>query len=73
MSDKVIESQAVTPSHDLGNLVGSVGEAKTNIHEEGSVYVGGEMWTAYSDKLIKAGSEVEVLEREGLILKVQKI
>lgn len=72
MSDKVIESQAATPAHDLGSLIGSIGEAKTKIYAEGSVYVKGEMWTAYSEKPIKAGSEVEVLEREGFILKVQK-
>lgn len=72
VSDKVIESQTALPSHNLGGLIGAIGEARTDIQEEGSVYVGGEMWTAYSEKSIKAGSEVKILEREGFVLKVEK-
>jgi membrane-bound ClpP family serine protease len=36
------------------------------------VYAGGEEWTARSDALIPAGSQVKVVGREGVVLKVVK-
>lgn len=68
---KVLEAEQVRPSHDLKALIGAIGEAKTDIHSEGSVQVGGELWTARSERLISEGSEVRVVEREGFILKVE--
>jgi membrane-bound serine protease (ClpP class) len=69
---KAIEAEQMRPSHDLGKLVGQVGEAKTAIHAEGSVQVAGEQWSAWSDDPIPAGISVRVIRREGLILKVEK-
>jgi membrane-bound serine protease (ClpP class) len=69
---KVIEADRLRPSHDLGTLIGQVGEAKTAIHTEGSVQVAGEQWSAWSDDPIPAGITVRVIRREGLILKVEK-
>jgi membrane-bound serine protease (ClpP class) len=69
---KAIEAELMRPSHDLGQLVGQVGEAKTAIHTEGSVQVAGEQWSAWSDDPIPAGITVRVVRREGLILKVEK-
>jgi membrane-bound serine protease (ClpP class) len=69
---KVIEADRLRPSHDLGALLGQVGEAKTAIHAEGSVQVAGEQWSAWSEAPIAAGEMVRVLRREGLILKVEK-
>jgi membrane-bound serine protease (ClpP class) len=69
---KVIEADKLRPSHDLGVLLGQVGEAKTAIHIEGSVQVAGEQWSAWSDAPIAAGEMVRVIRREGLILKVEK-
>jgi membrane-bound serine protease (ClpP class) len=60
------------PSHDIDGLVGQVGEAKTRIHDEGSVQVAGELWSARSEKAIPAGSSVRVLRREGFVLIVEK-
>lgn len=68
---KVLEAEQVQPSHDLRALIGAIGEAKTDIHSEGSVQVAGELWTARSEGLIPEGSEVLVVEREGFILKVE--
>jgi membrane-bound serine protease (ClpP class) len=70
---KLIEAMDAPPVHDLGTLIGEVGEAKTKIHMEGSVYVQGEKWTARSEEPIKAGSRVEVIAREGLVLIVKQI
>ncbi|MGD8455877.1 MAG: NfeD family protein [Anaerolineales bacterium] len=73
MTTKVLEARAKVTAHDLGSLIGATGEARTDVHAEGSVYVKGETWTAHSEKIIKAGSRVKVLAREGLSLFVEKI
>jgi membrane-bound serine protease (ClpP class) len=69
---KSIQAAQTKPAHDLEALVGQTGEAKTKILEEGSVQVAGELWTARSEKLIKAGSPVRVVRREGFVLIVEK-
>jgi membrane-bound serine protease (ClpP class) len=70
---KTLQAAHALPSHDLSNLVGQVGEAKTRIHAEGSVQVSGELWSARSEKSIPEGSAVKVLAREGFILLVEKV
>ncbi|MFN2144926.1 MAG: NfeD family protein [Anaerolineales bacterium] len=72
MMSKVLEAESKPPSHDLSGLVGKVGEARTDIHLEGSVYLQGETWTAESEAPIKAGSFVKVLSRNGFVLKVEE-
>jgi len=69
---KALQAAHARPSHDLDALVGQVGEAKTKIHENGSVQVDGELWTARSDKSIRAGSSIRVVRREGFTLIVEK-
>lgn len=69
---KTIQAAHARPSHDLEVLVGQIGEAKTKVYEEGSVQVAGELWTARSEKPIKAGSLVRVIRREGFVLVVEK-
>jgi len=73
MTTKVLEAEGKLPSHDLGSLVGSVGEARTDVHAEGSVYLRGEMWTAESEHPIPAGARVEVVSRDGFVLHVKEI
>lgn len=73
MTTKVLEARAGELAHDLGGLVGAVGETRTDVHLEGSVYVKGEKWTAFSDKPIKPGKQVKVLAREGLALHVEEL
>ncbi|HUE98415.1 MAG TPA: NfeD family protein [Anaerolineales bacterium] len=69
---KVIDAAQVRPSHDLGGLVGQIGEAKTRINEEGSVQVNGELWSARSEESIPAGSMIRVVRRDGFVLIVEK-
>jgi membrane-bound serine protease (ClpP class) len=69
---KTVQAAAARPVHDLDVLVGSKGEARSKIHEEGSVHVAGEMWSARSDQAIPAGSSIRVIRREGFILVVEK-
>lgn len=68
---KGIEALKLRPSQDLGVLVGQVGVARSDIRLSGSVYVGGEEWTARSEKLIREGQQVRVINREGLVLVVE--
>jgi membrane-bound serine protease (ClpP class) len=63
---------SMRPSHDLTELVGQIGEARTRVSDEGSVQVNGELWSARSEKPIPAGSSVRVVRREGFILVVEK-
>lgn len=70
---KTTQAAEARPKHDLEILIGSTGEAKSKIREDGSVYVAGEMWSAKSDKPIPAGSSIRVVRREGFILVVEKI
>lgn len=69
---KSVEAAVIRPTHDLDGLIGKIGEARTNVEEEGSVQVDGELWTARSEKTIPAGSSIRVLRREGFVLIVEK-
>jgi membrane-bound serine protease (ClpP class) len=53
-------------------VVGKIGEAATEIFQEGSVQVASELWSARSATRIPAGSRVRILSRDGLILTVEK-
>ena len=69
---KAIEAISRRPTHDLETLVGQIGEAKSVIYGDGSVYIAGEMWSARSDSEIPAGSHVRVIRRDGFTLVVEK-
>jgi membrane-bound serine protease (ClpP class) len=68
---KSLEAEQARPSHDLGALIGLAGEAKSEIHAEGTVQVAGELWTARSAEPIPDGARVRVTGREGFILDVE--
>jgi membrane-bound serine protease (ClpP class) len=70
---KSVEAATARPAHDLEGLVGQIGEAKTKVSDEGSVFVAGEMWSAKSEKPIAAGSAVRVVRRDGFVLIVEKM
>ncbi len=70
---KSVQAVSARPSHDMDALIGMSGEARTRIHSEGSAYVGGELWSAKSDKPISNGSAIRVVRREGFVLVVEKI
>ena len=73
VTQKVLEADAAPPSHDLSALIGSVGEAKSFIHQEGSVQVNKELWTARSNDPIEPGAQIRVIDREGFILVVEEV
>ncbi|HRS74550.1 MAG TPA: NfeD family protein [Anaerolineaceae bacterium] len=68
---KGIEAMKLRPSQDLGALIGQVGVARSDIRTSGSIYVGGEEWTARSDKPIREGQYARVIGRDGLVLVVE--
>lgn len=70
---KSLEAIDRPPVQNLERLIGLTGTAVTDVYREGSVYVGGEAWTARSAALIPSGSRVKVLAREGLILVVEPV
>lgn len=69
---KSIQATMRRPSHDLDALIGKSGEARTEVKDDGSVQVDGELWSARADSAIPAGSHVRVVRREGFILLVEK-
>ena len=71
IATKVLEAARVRPTHDLEQLIGEIGEAKTDILTEGSVQVAGELWTARSDTFIPDGSRIRVTGRDGFSLLVE--
>lgn len=70
---KGIEALKMRPSQDLGVLIGQTGIARSDIRTSGSVYVGGEEWSARSEKLIREGQLARVVDREGLVLLVEPV
>lgn len=53
-------------------MLGLEGEAKTNIHTSGQIFVRGEYWNAWSEAPIQKGERVKVEAVEGLKLKVKR-
>lgn len=70
---KYMEASQMIPTHDLGPLIGKMGEARTSIHDEGSVQVGSELWSARSEQPIQEGAQVRVVSRDGFTLIVEAL
>lgn len=62
--------QRLPVAQDPNRVVGARGMTRTDVNGEGTVYVGGELWSASSDAKIPANSEVVVTSRDGLKLKI---
>ena len=54
-------------------MIGSVGEARTDIDPEGKVFVQGELWNAHASSRVQMGEQVVVKKIEGLELEVEKV
>ncbi len=67
----VIKSHRRKPVTGSEALIGLEGEARTDIHKDGKVFVHGELWKAWSDLSIKAGETVIVEQVDNLKLKVR--
>lgn len=72
-AERAFAAMTAPPAMSDFHLVGKVGEARTDILEEGSVQVSSELWSARSAVPIPAGSKVRVVGKEGLVLVVERI
>jgi len=55
-----------------GSLEGSIGQARTQVNQEGGkVFVNGEWWQAVCESLIEAGAQVRVVGARNLVLTVE--
>lgn len=70
---KTILAQQAGPSHDPERVLNLEAEVKTKLDPFGSVYVLGELWTARSEHVLKPGTLVRVIGREGLVLIVEPL
>jgi membrane-bound serine protease (ClpP class) len=70
---KTIATQRARAIHDPTLVIDQIGEARTDIEPIGTVYVGGEYWSARSERSIPAGAKIRVNSRKGLVLNVEMI
>jgi membrane-bound ClpP family serine protease len=70
---KSLEAMKLGRAQDLSRLINLIGEVRSEINPDGTVYVGGEEWSARSDKRIDVGAKVKVIHREGLVLVVEPV
>ncbi len=52
-------------------MIGSIGKAMADFDGEGRVWIHGESWRAVSPAAVKKGQKVRVMEKDGLLLKVE--
>jgi len=69
---KGIQAHDARPLQDLEKLIGQTGVAKTEVRESGTVQVASELWSARSEKPIRAGSWIQVVKRDGFTLLVEE-
>ena len=61
------------PSTGMEGLIGEIGMAKTEISNNGKVFIHGEYWDAYSNNVVPEGERVRVIGVEKLRLNVEKL
>jgi membrane-bound serine protease (ClpP class) len=61
------------PVFDPAAVVGQEGEVRTALEPTGSVFAGGELWSAWSPRPVAVGRRVRVTGVNGLILEVEPI
>jgi membrane-bound serine protease (ClpP class) len=67
---KARRNKVVTGSQ---GMIGTVGEARTDIDPEGKVFVQGELWNAHAPARVQMGEHVVVRRVDGLELEVEKV
>jgi membrane-bound serine protease (ClpP class) len=60
------------PIQDLKSLVGQIGQARGEVHTEGTIQVDSELWSARSEMSIPNGAYARVVGREGFTLIVER-
>jgi membrane-bound serine protease (ClpP class) len=57
----------------MQGMIGSIGEAQSDIDPEGKVFVQGELWNAHAPSRVRVGEHVVVRKIDGLELEVEKV
>ena len=70
---KTAQAQRAVLVNDPNAILGKLGEARTPLEPIGTVYVGGELWTARSSTPVAPGGKVRVNRVQGLILEVAPV
>jgi membrane-bound ClpP family serine protease len=70
---RVITAHRLQSPLDPSLVLNQIGDVRTPIDPIGTVYVGGELWSAWADEVIPTGVDIRVKDREGLVLKVERI
>lgn len=68
-----LKAQMRRHSTGLESMIGEEGKALTDILQEGKVFIHGEYWVAYSDKLIEKGKRVKIVDIDRMKLKVEEV
>lgn len=58
--------------YSADQVIGKVGETRTEVFRQGSVQVASALWSAQSESRIPVGTKVRVISRDGLTLTVRK-
>jgi len=67
----VVQAQRRRPTTGREGLLNMTGEARTDVAEQGRVFVHGEYWNARSDSPIPRGTRVRVVKVDGMLLTVR--
>lgn len=67
----VVKAQRSRPTTGKEGLINLIGEARTDIGEQGRVFVHGEYWNARSETPIVRGARVRVVKVDGMLLTVR--
>lgn len=68
---RITEALERKPDFNPLNVIGKIGEARTNISPEGTAYIDGEEWSVRSAEKIYLGNQVKVIGKDGLVLIVE--
>ena len=70
---RALASQTQRVATGSQGLLGEIGTASTDLNPEGKVFAHGELWSATSPTVVRAGERVRVVGVNGLRLTVEKI
>lgn len=68
-----LEAISQQTSNLLVTVVGATGETRSEVYQDGSVYVSGELWSARSQQPIPNETRVRVVSRDGFTLEIEPI
>jgi membrane-bound serine protease (ClpP class) len=66
-----LKAQLKKPQNGKEGMTGETGRAVTDVFHEGKVLIRGEYWNAFSDEMIRKGTDIRVVDVENLKVKVE--